>query len=46
MEEKTGTPKSIEDIQPKDKFTGTVVKIILAGAAVDIGVGVPGFIHI
>jgi ribosomal protein S1 len=46
MEEKTGTPTSIDDIKPKDKFTGTVVKIILAGAAVDIGVGVPGFIHI
>jgi ribosomal protein S1 len=46
MEEITGTPKSIEDIKPKDKFTGTVVKIMLAGAAVDIGVNVPGFIHI
>ena len=46
MEEITGTPKSIDDIKPKDEFTGTVVKIMLAGAAVDIGVGVPGFIHI
>ena len=46
MEEITGTPKSIEDIKPKDKFSGTVVKIMLAGAAVDIGVGIPGFIHI
>jgi len=46
MEEITGTPKSIDEIKPKDKFTGTVVKIMLAGAAVDIGVGVPGFIHI
>lgn len=46
MEEINGTPKNIEDIKPKDKFTGTVVKIMLAGAAVDIGVGVPGFIHI
>jgi ribosomal protein S1 len=46
MEEINGTPKNIDDIKPKDKFTGTVVKIMLAGAAVDIGVGVPGFIHI
>jgi len=46
MEEINGTPKSIEDIKSKDKFTGTVVKTMLAGAAVDIGVGVPGFIHI
>jgi small subunit ribosomal protein S1 len=46
MEELTGTPNSIDEIKPKDKFTGTVVKIMLAGAAVDIGVGIPGFIHI
>jgi len=46
MEEKNGTSKSIEDVQPKDQFTGTVLKTMLAGAAVDIGVGVPGFIHI
>jgi ribosomal protein S1 len=46
MEELNGTPNSIDEIKPKDKFTGSVVKIMLAGAAVDIGVGVPGFIHI
>ena len=46
MEEITGTPNSIEDIKPKDKYSGTVTKIMLAGAAVDIGVGMPGFIHI
>lgn len=46
MEEITGTPNSIDEVKPKDKYTGTVVKIMLAGAAVDIGVGVPGFIHI
>ena len=46
MEEINGTPKSIEDVKPKDQFTGTVVKTMLAGAAVDISVGVPGFIHI
>jgi ribosomal protein S1 len=46
MDEINGTPKSIEDIKPKDQLTGTVVKTMLAGAAVDIGIGVPGFIHI
>jgi len=46
MEEINGTPKSIEDVKPKDQFTGTVVKTMLAGAAVDISVCVPGFIHI
>lgn len=46
MEEINGTPNSIDEIKPKDKFTGSVVKIMLAGAAVDIGLGVPGFIHI
>jgi small subunit ribosomal protein S1 len=46
MEETNGTPKNIEDIKPKDKLTGTVIKILLAGAAVDIGIDVPGFIHI
>jgi len=46
MEEINETPKSIDDIKPKDQFTGTVVKTMLAGAAVDIGVGVPGIIHI
>jgi len=46
MEEITGTPNSINEVNPKDKYSGTVVKIMLAGAAVDIGVGVPGFIHI
>jgi ribosomal protein S1 len=46
MEELNGTPNSIDEIKPKDKYSGTVVKILLAGAAVDIGVDVPAFIHI
>ena len=46
MEEITGTPNSIDEVNAKDKYSGTVVKIMLAGAAVDIGIDVPGFIHI
>ncbi|HVN53606.1 MAG TPA: S1 RNA-binding domain-containing protein [Anaerolineaceae bacterium] len=34
------------EIKPKIHFTGTVTKITLAGAIVDIGVGIPGLIHI
>lgn len=33
-------------IQPKQKFTGTVKKITLAGALIDIGQEIPGVIHI
>lgn len=33
-------------IQPKQKFTGTVKKITLAGALIDIGQELPGVIHI
>ncbi len=33
-------------IKPKTKFTGKVVKIGLAGALVDIGVGKPALLHI
>lgn len=35
-----------EKIERKQKFTGKVIKITLAGAVVDIGVGKPGIIHI
>lgn len=35
-----------EKIERKQKFTGKVIKITLAGAVVDIGVGKPGVIHI
>jgi ribosomal protein S1 len=44
--EVTGTPKSIDDIERKEKFKGTVVKTMLGGAVIDIGIDVPGFIHI
>jgi small subunit ribosomal protein S1 len=40
------TQSNIEDIQRKARFTGKVVKTTLAGAIVDIGLGVPGVIHI
>ncbi len=39
-------PKRIEDLNPKDKLIGTVVKTMLAGVIVDIGLDVPGVVHI
>jgi len=43
-EEKTN--RTINDIKRKEKFTGTVVKTMLAGAVVDIGLDVTGILHI
>ena len=40
------TPETIEDIEPKMKVAGKVLKTSLAGAIVDVGVEVPGVIHI
>jgi ribosomal protein S1 len=40
------TPKTIEDLEPKMKVAGKVLKTSLAGAVVDIGIGIPGVIHI
>lgn len=40
------TPETIEDLEPKMKVAGKVLKTSLAGAIVDVGVGVPGLIHI
>jgi small subunit ribosomal protein S1 len=40
------TPETIEDLKPKMKVAGKVIKTSLAGAIVDVGVGVPGVIHI
>ena len=45
------TPENAEstelaDVKRKMQFTGTVVKTALAGAVVDIGVEIPGVIHI
>lgn len=39
-------PIDLASIQRKAKYTGTILKTTLAGAVVDIGVGVPGVIHI
>lgn len=36
----------LASIQRKTKFSGTILKTTLAGAVVDIGIGVPGVIHI
>lgn len=44
--QETTQPGQLADLQRKTKFTGTVIKTTLAGAVVDIGVGVPGVIHI
>lgn len=43
-EEKTN--RTINDIKRKEKFSGTVVKTMLAGAIVDIGIDVTGILHI
>ena len=44
--EKLMTPETIEDLEPKMKVAGKVLKTSLAGAIVDVGVGFPGVIHI
>jgi small subunit ribosomal protein S1 len=38
--------RDISEIKRKERFSGTVIKTTLAGAVVDIGVGVPGVVHI
>jgi ribosomal protein S1 len=40
------TPTKIDELKKKQKFTGKIVKTTLAGAIVDIGLEVPGVIHI
>ncbi len=42
----TPTVHSIADLKRKMQFTGTVIKTTLAGAVVDIGLDVPGVLHI
>ena len=37
---------SLADIKRKMQFNGTVIKTTLAGAIVDIGVEIPGVVHI
>jgi len=44
--EELKTPETIEDLEPKMKVAGKILKTSLAGAIVDVGVGVPGVIHI
>jgi len=44
--EELKTPETIEDLEPKMKVAGKVLKTSLAGAIVDVGVGIPGLIHI
>lgn len=39
-------PMRIEDLKRKQHFTGKVIKTTLAGAIVDIGLEIPGAIHI
>jgi small subunit ribosomal protein S1 len=40
------TPTTIDEINPKMELKGTVQKIDLHGALVDIGIGRPGLLHI
>jgi ribosomal protein S1 len=40
------TPETIDDLEPKMKVAGKVLKTSLAGAIVDLGIGVHGVIHI
>lgn len=40
------TEESSTEVKPKMHFTGKVVKVSLAGAVLDIGVGTPAVIHI
>lgn len=42
----TGTPARLEDLKPKMRLEGTVKKVELYGAFVDIGVGRDGLVHI
>jgi len=39
-------PSTIEDLEPKMKLTGRVAKTTIAGAIVDIGLEIPGVLHI
>lgn len=36
----------LSDVKLKTKYSGTVIKTSLAGAVVDVGLGIPGVVHI
>jgi ribosomal protein S1 len=36
----------LDDIERKQKLTGTVIKTTLAGAVIDVGLDIPGVVHI
>jgi ribosomal protein S1 len=40
------TPSNFEEIKRKTHYTGRVIKTTLAGAIVDIGLDIPGVVHI
>jgi len=42
----TGAPSSIKELKNKMYFRGKVIKTTLAGALVDIGMEIPGMVHI
>jgi len=46
MTEMTTAPIKIDDVKRKQHFSGKVIKTTLAGAIVDIGLEIPGVIHI
>ncbi len=39
-------PVDLANVERKAKYTGKVVKTTLAGAVIDIGIGIPGVVHI
>ena len=40
------TPQSLADVSPKMEFQGKVKRVELAGAVIDLGSGIEGFLHI
>lgn len=44
--QETTTPTRLDDLRPKMRLTGTVKKVELFGAFVDVGVGRDGLVHI
>jgi ribosomal protein S1 len=46
VREENEAPTRLEDVESKQHYKGTVIKTTLAGAVVDIGLEVPGVVHI